>query len=391
VLPTSANAVIRRRATPPESSIAQPGTSDQVLPAERRSFTESERRGHIEVEDSPAGPSLPRNGGVQRRRSFEQVEVREVLPAERRSFPTDRRRNSFGRAVASTLREGTSDQVLLSEHGGFPPSQRTWSSNSRPGAGRGAVSISGVVDVMEPSAPELTGDEAITAAAPMLARKYHLELFQTQTALLELSKAKRNCQGGLDYADFYRVVCQIFGARSIKGATVRTMWEETGMRRGVRVEKFLEWQMLNMFSVTTSLIASEDKRRSEELVTKLANDFSVRAVDIDRIKREFDRYDTDKSGFIDFDEFRRMLESILNAATSSDLSFDRVQKCWREIDSDGSGQVDFGEFTAWYLKYFDPEASSANQKASCKLAEAFYDGFSPEILRHRHLGAMSSA
>jgi len=239
-----------------------------------------------------------------------------------------------------------------------------------------------MAEASSPEDSEASAAAIVTANAPMLARKYRLELFETKTALLEFHKARRNVVGGLDYEDFYDMMCRLF-APTIQDAIVQRIYTQTGMHQRASIERFLEWQMMNMFSETAGLLASPEKAESEKLVYQLAKDFAVGSLDIDHIKRAFDKYDTDKSGLIDFYEFRSMLENMLKAKVSSDLSLDRVKKFWREIDRDGSGQVDFSEFTEWYLKYFKPDFTS--EMGSCNLIEAFYASFNPENQRHFHL------
>jgi len=247
----------------------------------------------------------------------------------------------------------------------------------RPGVGAGWRRMVTTDVAVRPSASEKTeasGSSVMTANAPTLARKYRLELFLTHTALLEFGNAKQNSLGGLDYADFYRAVCRIFGTRRLDSATAWAIYQQTGMREEVNVERFLEWQRTNKFSAANSLTASEHASRSDELLYQLANDFSVTVEEITRIKKEFERYDADHSGSIDFDEFRQMLEFMLNTTNSSELPLERVKQMWREIDRFGTGHVYLSDFTSWFFIYFNPEDSF--QTGSSKLTKALQHGLS---------------
>jgi len=309
-------------------------------------------------------------------------------PAQGKLWDNDktriRRRVTVGHVESSTPRPGPGPRTLLP----VAPRRRSATAETKEAS----------EDSQKQAEVVATAD--VPANAAMFARKYRLDLFMTQSVLLELSKAQRNSYGGLNYDEFYRVMCRVFGVQrfnddgSYAGSTDNTlfdcamqkMYARTNMYQDVNIESVFEYQMLNAFSEMTSLMASAQNIESDRLVYELAKTFSVRATDIDHIKREFDRYDNDRSGVLEFDEFRQMIELKLKAKSSSDLPLDRVKKFWREIDQDGSGHVDFSEFTAWYLKYFDPQTTS--EMGSCNLLESFYDGFNPESQRHRHLDAM---
>jgi len=110
------------------------------------------------------------------------------------------------------------------------------------------------------------------------------------------------------------------------------------------------------------------------LVDSLARKHNISSVDLDKIKKRFDQFDTDKSGEIEFDEFELMMGKLLGLGKPGDLPRERLERFWKEIDKDGSGSVDFSEFTEWYLKYF------SNSEAGGPL-QAFYASFSPDVQR----------
>ncbi len=63
------------------------------------------------------------------------------------------------------------------------------------------------------------------------------------------------------------------------------------------------------------------------------------------LKAEFDRFDSDKNGFIDREEFAALVSSL-----GAELSEDRVGVAFRAIDVNGNGRIEFGEFCAWWQK-----------------------------------------
>jgi hypothetical protein len=103
---------------------------------------------------------------------------------------------------------------------------------------------------------------------------------------------------------------------------------------------------------------------------------------VEKLKVTFDQFDTDGSGLIEYGEFRSMLAVLLRIADENDLSAARVHRFWREIDRDGSGAVDFLEFSAWYLKYFSPEAEATSCSIDGEgLSGKFYSTYDPRRLR----------
>jgi len=65
----------------------------------------------------------------------------------------------------------------------------------------------------------------------------------------------------------------------------------------------------------------------------------------------FDKYDTDGSGLISFDEFRTMLPEL-----GINISVPKMKKYFRFCDTDDSGAIDFEEFKV-SLFLFDPQGN----------------------------------
>jgi len=83
----------------------------------------------------------------------------------------------------------------------------------------------------------------------------------------------------------------------------------------------------------------------------------------------FDKYDTDKSGSINKDEFRAMCFNLGYA-----LSPDETDLAVKVLDSDGSGQIEKKEFTAWWAKsdrWSDVKLDEAGVAHRQKVASVF--------------------
>lgn len=71
------------------------------------------------------------------------------------------------------------------------------------------------------------------------------------------------------------------------------------------------------------------------------------------IKEAFRMFDSDKSGYIDKKEFRKLVHSL-----GLELNIKKIDDLMRKIDKDGSGNIDIEEFTAMMMSYqFNNEES----------------------------------
>ena len=60
-------------------------------------------------------------------------------------------------------------------------------------------------------------------------------------------------------------------------------------------------------------------------------------------KEEFDKIDTDKSGLIDKNEFRKILEKVAKNVGGKPPKEEDFDEVFKEFDKDNSGQISFDE------------------------------------------------
>ncbi len=63
------------------------------------------------------------------------------------------------------------------------------------------------------------------------------------------------------------------------------------------------------------------------------------------LRAEFDKFDKDGTGAIDFEEFGLLLRSL-----GLEMRPQQRRKGFETIDTDGSGQIGFEEFAVWWSK-----------------------------------------
>lgn len=151
---------------------------------------------------------------------------------------------------------------------------------------------------------------------------------------------------------FSKVFCEMCHVESLDQISPELLQStfRTADRDGngnVDIEEFALWFSSHSFSEEIVL----DKASLE--VRRLARKLDLPLMDIDRYKKTFDKYDTDGSGLIEYDEFDDLLQSLLKTTEALRLPHERVQNLWRSADTDGSGELDFEEFVAFYMRYFD--------------------------------------
>jgi len=241
------------------------------------------------------------------------------------------------------------------------------------------------------AAPKAKVDPAIDESrAVLLARKHRLEMNEVRMILKAFRTARQEGGGVVDKAAFGRMLCQIFRLDSMKESIVSAAFLASGGEKGVSVDAILSWYVQNMFESVTALNANPDTTKSEKLIYNLSRHFSVSAVVVDKIKQQFDRFDTDASGEIEFDEFTEMIATMMNVKNNSDLSESRLKKFWQE-SSGGSGTIDFAAYTEWYLKYFhNPRDDEDFSIGPQRLLGAFYSSYNPTLQRSRTLGGCPS-
>jgi len=179
-------------------------------------------------------------------------------------------------------------------------------------------------------------------------------------------KDKSNC---LSEDEFEMAICQLLqiqvtdqdkvAPERVKAISQWHWWDTDQDGSGsIDFREFVKWYSSNGFS--EELLLSENER----WMRKLARRHHISPTYVESIKRHFDKFDSDRSGAIDIEEFCNILHKMLKIPGNLELPETRIQFYWSEIDTDGSGKATFEEFLAWWLKYFEEaKPKSAQAKA----------------------------
>lgn len=106
----------------------------------------------------------------------------------------------------------------------------------------------------------------------------------------------------------------------------------------------------------------------DELILRdVAEKVDVDIIEVEKMWKEFKLLDTDQSGFLEYDEFKQLVQRrvVSSCPRSSAQKLEVAPKVldmfWHDADVDGSGKVSFEEFTRWFLKVFHNGLSPMEQ------------------------------
>eukprot|EP00930_Biecheleria_cincta_P009011 TRINITY_DN110628_c0_g1_i1.p1 TRINITY_DN110628_c0_g1~~TRINITY_DN110628_c0_g1_i1.p1 ORF type:complete len:351 (+),score=57.28 TRINITY_DN110628_c0_g1_i1:175-1227(+) len=260
--------------------------------------------------------------------------------------------------------DGVADDFLhLNEIGSSTPSTRSGESPELNGYNKASVSRSKSVG------------ESLGAKAVRASKAYNMTFKEAKDILEVFEKISRTVVGRFCKRDLHDFLCNLFHAKEIPDSTLDEIYYRTCQSdspQGFDMEAFLAWHMCS-FSKVAKLRGDKAAVQKAVSVDEICAKHGFSPNDLDKVRRVFDRFDTDGSGVLDKDEFELMIVVYLGA-TKADISKERLATWWREIDMDGSGQVEFPEFVEWYAKYF----GSAD---SMTPTQAFYASFNPSVQR----------
>lgn len=225
----------------------------------------------------------------------------------------------------------------------------------------------------------------IKTPALVLSRQLNLDFHEVKMMLEELQKEHEKIgYKGIDLETFRGCLLRVVGIPEIGTDLLQDCYTRCGAANGpMNPRHFMEWYRDHIFALSHKSYTSDEDRKSDDLTLALAKKHHCSCLDLDKVKLQYDSYDLDKSGVIEYGEFELMMLKLLHVNNKSDLPQNRIQRFWQELDKDRSGSVDFSEFTEWYLKYF-------NLAQEHGPIEAFYASFGPGM-RASTLEAMTKA
>lgn len=206
-----------------------------------------------------------------------------------------------------------------------------------------------------PNRPELTKSNTVaqivtsdnfvcrlTTSANNLADKYHLLPEDVSEVVRRFHNFEIQGLGEITPDDFGQLI------------------RDCGLRRcelpdpegNVQLTDVLEWFSQHAFD-TDMLVPPEQIK-----VRDLAREWEAPFAEVDEIFRKFDKFDQDRSGVIDMEEFKSLLKVLLRLPNGFDFPQKRINFFWKQADKSGNGSVSFEEFFVWFRRYFGVGSNS---------------------------------
>jgi len=157
-------------------------------------------------------------------------------------------------------------------------------------------------------------------------------------------KYDRNKDGLLEATEFQLIVRNILRELYPSAKDVpRALIIEDGK---LSFYDLLEW--LSKHSFTEMFLLSPEQQRLRSIARK----WGIKIVDVEHIKKEFDVYDVNGTGTIEYFEFKNLMLSLMKVPSHVEFPENRVKAFWNEVDHDNDGIIDFEEFLGWYRRNF---------------------------------------
>jgi len=173
--------------------------------------------------------------------------------------------------------------------------------------------------------------------------------------------------GEVNIDGFAKLLCKLVGCSTTAelpdGLVHRSFRDADG--NGTKSVSFLEfafWYSRHGFMENMLLTSAQLE------VRQLARKYDLPVIEVEQYKKKFDLFDEDQSGLIDYEEFQKLLSSLIKVPANLDLPATRVNQFWAEADRDRSQSISFEEFLLFFYRYF-----SINAPTVCPFQE-YYRG-----------------
>jgi hypothetical protein len=219
-------------------------------------------------------------------------------------------------------------------------------------------------------------DLAHRSGIPLDELKDCSELFKRHARIpSEVQSVDILSDGALDREAMEAVVCELTPVcrlSELPQKIASKVLGDAGLRGSVCFEDFAAWHEQRAFLPAFNL--SEQQRRAR----KLGNTLGLEPADLNNYADQFDKFDLNKNGIIEFNEFRELLYSLMKVPKTAEIPEARVKNFFQICDTGRTGYVDFEEFVNFCSRYLgdNPAESSfiyQGVRQSSKCSASFID------------------
>eukprot|EP00933_Yihiella_yeosuensis_P048882 TRINITY_DN4533_c0_g1_i1.p1 TRINITY_DN4533_c0_g1~~TRINITY_DN4533_c0_g1_i1.p1 ORF type:complete len:585 (+),score=126.75 TRINITY_DN4533_c0_g1_i1:91-1845(+) len=181
----------------------------------------------------------------------------------------------------------------------------------------------------------------------------------------------------LNHERFAKVLCKLTGVEDPESLPDGLMYRsftdaDQNRNQSIGFLEFALWYSRHGF--LENILLTDEQRQ----VRSTARKFGMPVTEVEQYKRKFDLFDEDRSGVIEFSEFKKLLGIVVKVPGNLQLPEARIRQFWQESDVDNNGAICFEEFLLFYKRYFNPADPSA-----CPFEE-YYRGIRRVPVRRVH-------
>jgi len=183
-----------------------------------------------------------------------------------------------------------------------------------------------------------------------LARECRVEPWEVRELFEDFVRLDTSGDMLLSVSEFEETIrrrCNIPKGQSIPPHLLDQQWRMVDSDRsgGISFEEYLLWCVNHAWQ--EELLVTDPKERE---IRRIAREHKFNLSQVEEVRKVFDKFDADKSGSIDMNEFQDVVASLTGVPIGSDsMSVIRLRQLFREVDRDGSGEIGFEEFVVWCI------------------------------------------
>jgi len=211
----------------------------------------------------------------------------------------------------------------------------------------------------EPPLPTLSRRSSFDQCL-MMANMYKVPISEVRRAFGDYQEMDTDGDGTLSFQEFEAVIrkmCDIPAGDAVPEHLMLKQWKDID-RDGSNAVDFMEYFQWTLRSGWKEDLMVHDAH--DRAMRQLARDLGVAIVEVEKLKRMFDAYDVDGSGFIDHEEFKAVLCEAMGVKDPSEVSQHQLQRYWKEADASNMGELGLKEFMVWYINVYPNSWFGAN-------------------------------
>ncbi|CAL1143911.1 unnamed protein product [Cladocopium goreaui] len=350
-VPPESVGVIYRRSASPDGSSRGPSPKREAWGSEGKETSES-KPGDTDINADEVDVLRPRLYPKASKRGSSKPYINQARSSSRsrqKNFAQSFARRGSDNSSVSGLSAGFSRRT--SENAPNAPLERKRSKGSQ--VNQAIAGLFGVPEMPEVKVEEENRSKDFTEQAlstklslPLEVAKQAAECFRNHA---QCEPSDRPDLWRLRRSDFENVLCELCSVGQVGELPiyfVSQVFRLADMTRSgdLDLEEFISWYAT--FSFSEELLLG----KSTKSVRDVARRMGINLLDIERYKKVFDSYDTNKSGVLEIGEFRQLLNRLLKVPAGHHLPNSQVKSFWTMADRNGNGVIDFPEFCKFYLR-----------------------------------------